>query len=62
MGFDYHKFPVLLNALEDHKLYIEGQKEIILQSNAAEFTHNIKTLKNNFHYEPASGWKEVLKK
>lgn len=60
MGFDYQKFPTLINAMEDLELNQEMIEEIRLYSNNTEFNRLVSEIKRNFCFEPSSGWKEFL--
>ena len=60
MGFDYRKFPVLVNALGDEELIEEDMKEIRLYSNEKEFDQNVAEISKNFNFKPSDGWKEYL--
>lgn len=59
MGFDYKKFPTLVNAMKSQDL-IEAADEIILHSNDKEFDKKVVEISKDFHFEPASGWKGYL--
>ena len=60
MGFDYKKFPTLVNALKDQKLFNEKLGDIELHSNNEDFNKKLKSINKNFGFEPASGWREFL--
>lgn len=60
MGFDYSKFPVLVNALSDKKLFAFEKDDIKLRSNFKNFANWINDKSNSFNFEPTSGWKGYL--
>ena len=40
--------------------FTDRYNDIDLKSNIDVYNHKINGLKTNFHFEPASGWKEIL--
>ncbi|MCM1154895.1 MAG: DUF362 domain-containing protein [Roseburia sp.] len=60
MGFDYKKFPVLANALNDKKLSGHNPGNIILNSNREEFNKKVSSISTNFEFEPSKGWNDYL--
>lgn len=59
MGFNYKKFPTLLNAMKYQEL-AESADKIILHSNDKEFDGKVDEISKDFSFEPASGWKGYL--
>lgn len=56
MGFDYSKFPVLVNAVQDKELFQKVETDIFLNSNDCQFQGKISDIENTFGFIPSSGW------
>lgn len=56
MGFDYREFPVLVNALQDKKLFQQAETDIFLNSNDGRYQGKILDLEKTFEFIPSSGW------
>lgn len=57
MGFHYKKFPVLVNALKDKLLMEEDNEKMMLRSNVERYNVAVEEIKDNFAFEPTTGWK-----
>lgn len=60
MGFDYHKLPVLVNALSDRLLMENYEEKIMLNSNDDRYNKAVDEIEDDFAFEPTAGWKGYL--
>ena len=60
MGFDYQKFPVLINALNDKLLIEKSDGKVILNSNNERYNRKVDEIEDDFAFEPTLGWKGYL--
>lgn len=60
MGFNYHKLPVMVNALKYKLLMEENKGKIMLYSNNEKYNKAVDEIEDDFAFEPTSGWKGYL--
>lgn len=60
MGFDKKKIPLLVNAVEDKRLYKED--DIYINSNKETFCKKIDEVEWDFAFRPSSGWAGMIEK
>lgn len=60
MGYDFRKIITLCNATKDKKLVEHEPNEIILHSNDNRFNGYVNAIRDNFAFEPSSGWKIIV--
>jgi len=62
MGFDCQKFPTLMKASRDSRLYRGNFEDVYLCSNTKEFIGRVAEIDKNFSFVPTGGWKDIIGK